>query len=132
MGSVSVPPIIYLFLSVGCIALLLYLICPPIFSRVQAVRPVNRFKQLHFEIEREWQNIQNDDENYSLGIDRTRDEIYRDRTLLSLRLSRGNIYAPDPEDDDCWQSFILDLSLFSEEGAPRRTSTSFRGSESIP
>lgn len=116
MGNTSFPPIVYLFLSVGCIALLLYLICPPVFSHIQAMRPANRFKQLHSEIEREWQNTINDDEDYSPEIDRTPDEIYRDRARLSLRLSKLNIYAPDPEDEDYWQSFILDLSLFSEEG----------------
>ena len=58
----------------------------------------------------------NDDENHSLGIIQTDDEIYRDRAQLSLRLRSLKIYVPDPEDDYYWQSFILDLSLFSEEG----------------
>ena len=88
----------------------------PTISRIQAKRPANRFKQLHSEIEREWQNVVNDDKDYSLGIDRSPDEIYCDRARLSLRLIKLNIYAPDPGDDDYLQSFILDLSLFSEKG----------------
>lgn len=80
------------------------------------MRPVNRFKQLHFEIEREWQNIQNDDENYSLSTDRTLDDIYRDRVRLSRKLSKLRIYAPDPDDDENWPPFVFDLSLLSEEG----------------
>ena len=116
MGNMTVPPFVYLLLAVGCTAFLLRLICPSIILRIQAMIPSNRFRQLHSEIEREWTNIKNDHENRLLGIGRTRGDIFRDRVRLSRKLSKLRIHAPEPDNDEYWSPFVLELSLLCEEG----------------
>ena len=98
MGNIAPLDFLVSVFPLGYYGAILYLIVPAVISLIQGMKPVNRFKQLHPEIEREQQNIKNDKENCSLDTERPLDEIYRDREQLNLKLKKLRIYSPDPKD----------------------------------
>ena len=116
MPNITLPQ--FLVLLVLCVYFLaiLYLIFPAVLSLIQGMRPVNRFRHLHSEIKREWQNTKNDNEFYWLDTERPLGEIYRDRERLSLKLKEFRISTPDPKDPRNWVTFIQKLSPLCEEG----------------
>ena len=116
MGNITLSDLLYLFFLFGYFGSIIYLISRAAFSFIQAMRPVNRFKQLYSEIEREWQNTNNDDENYPPGTERTPGDKYRDRERLNLKLKKLRVYAPHPQCQKHWTSFIEELCPLSREG----------------